>query len=308
MEGHDSGRRAMTTPPLSVIVAARERWPALRACLDALEPQAVALGAEVVVAVTGADVQPPDAAARYPGVTWVAEPGGSVFSLRALALRHARGDVVAVTEDHAWVARDWCRRMLDAHTAHPDAVAIGGVVENAATAALVDWASFFVANGPFMAPIATGVTDAISLQANVSYKRRAVPGELPALGFMQMTFNRDLAGGGATLVADDRIVVHHMQALPWHEHVAAHFHNGRSIAAFRVARMARPMRALRALGCLVLPAVMLARTLRAVGRKRRHTRLLVASVPLMIALLCCHAAGELLGYLAGPADSPWHVR
>src|SRR5512140_3040108 len=170
MEPHEPGCRAMTTPPLSVIIAGRERWPALRACLDALQPQAVALGVEVVVAVTGADVQPPDPAVRYPGVVWVTQPGGSVFSLRALALRHAHGDVVAVTEDHAWVERDWCRRILDAYAAHPDAVAIGGVVENGATAALVDWASFFIANGPFMAPIANGVSESISLQANVSYK------------------------------------------------------------------------------------------------------------------------------------------
>jgi hypothetical protein len=99
-----------------------------------------------------------------------------------------------------------------------------------------------------------------------------------------------------------------VQALAWREHVAAHFHNGRSIAAFRLARMSWPVRAVRALGCLVLPLVMLVRTLRDVGAKRRHTGVLIASVPLMISLLCCHAAGELLGYLAGPGDSPFRVR
>lgn len=159
-----------------------------------------------------------------------------------------------------------------------------------------------------MPPIATGVTDTISLQANVSYKRRILPATLPALGLMQMTLNRDLASRRQTLVADDRIVVHHVQALDLGEHSAAHFHNGRSIAAFRLERMSSALRALRALGCVVLPPVMLARTLRALLPKRRHARELIAAIPLMIWLLCCHATGELFGYVAGPGDSPRQVR
>lgn len=295
-------------PVLSVVLAGRDPWPALRDSLDALHGQVCAVGGEIVVAVSTARAIPPDAAERYPGVTWYEQRDGSVFSLRALALEHVRGDVVAVTEDHAWVAPDWCRRILDAHAAHPAAAAVGGVVENGATATLVDWASFFVANGASMPPIRNGQTDTISLQANVSYKRHALPAELPALGFMTLTFHDDLAASGATLVADDRLVVTHVQALSWREHAAGHFHNGRSIAAFRLVTMPPALRPLRALGSLVLPPVMLVRTLRTIAAKRRHLRELVASVPLMVGLLCCHALGELAGYVTGPGDSPRHVR
>ncbi len=297
----------MPSPRLSVIIAAREPWPALRESLNAVHPQALETGSEVVIALGDPGAAPPDRS-RYPAVTWVEEIGGSVFSLRALALAHCRGDVVAVTEDHAYVERDWCRRVLEAHAAHPEALGIGGVVENGATETVLDWASFFVANGPFMAPIATGVTRRLSLQANVTYKRRALADALPSLGLMQLTFNRDLAASGATLIADDRIVVRHVQALDLREHSAAHYHNGRSIAAFRQLKMSAPMRALRALGCFVLPPVMLARTLRTVAGKRRHGRELLASIPLMVWLLCCHATGELMGYVAGPGDSLRGVR
>jgi hypothetical protein len=251
---------------------------------------------------------PPDAATRYPSVTWLEEPGGSVFSLRALAVRHARGDVLAITEDHAWVERDWCRGIVEAHAAHPEAIAIGGAVENGATATHVDWASFFISNGPYMPPLAVGPVPSISLQANVSYKRRALAVDFPALGLMQFTFNRELAADGATMIADDRLVVQHVQALSWREHTVAHFHNGRSIAAFRLERMPAAMRPLRALGCLVLPPVMLTRTLRAVAAKKRHRRELLASLPPMVWLLSCHAIGELCGYVAGPGRSPWEVR
>ncbi|MBI3769769.1 MAG: glycosyltransferase [Deltaproteobacteria bacterium] len=295
------------TPPLSIIIAARDPWPALRECVDALYPQAIAIGAEIVIAVSGAHTLPPEPRRRYPAITWLEELDGSVFSLRALALAHTHADIVAITEDHAWVTNDWCRRILEAHAGHPEAAAIGGVVENGATGTLIDRASFFVANGPFMRPIANGVVDTISLQANVSYKRRALPARLPPLGFMQMTFNRDLSARGETLVADDRLVVQHVQALDWRRHSAGHFHNGRSIAAFRLERMSSALRLLRALGCFVLPPVMLGRTLWTIGAKRRYARDLVTAVPAMIWLLCCHAMGELFGYVAGPGDSPRRV-
>jgi hypothetical protein len=308
MDPDDTRSVGVAAPPLSVIVAAREPWPALRTCLEALYPQAIATGAEVVIAIGDPRAAPAAVRDAHPGVVWLEEPGGSVFSLRALAVARAHADVVAVTEDHARVERDWCRRILDAHAAHPEAVAIGGVVQNGATTTRIDWGSFFIANGPFMPPIARGVTDSISLQANVSYKRRAFSTDLPALGLMQMTFNRELAARREILVADDRIVVHHVQALDWREHSAAHFHNGRAIAAFRLPQLSPRWRALRALGCLVLPAVMLARTLRTIGAKRRYTRELVAALPAVAWLLCCHAAGELLGYVAGPGLSPHRVR
>jgi hypothetical protein len=109
------------------------------------------------------------------------------------------------------------------------------------------------------------------------------------------------------LRADDRLVAFHMQELTLAGHTAGHFHNGRSIAAFRAARMSPARRALRALGCVVLPGVMLARTVAAIWPKHRFRRSLVAGLPLMIWLLCCHAAGELLGYVAGPGASPERV-
>ena len=58
---------------------------------------------------------------------------------------------------------------------------------------------------------------------------------------------------------------------------------------------------------MLLPPVMLMRTLTAVLPKRRYRGSIAIGLPLMIWLLCCHAAGELLGYLAGPGRSPEQV-
>ena len=298
---------AAATPALSVVLAGRDRWPAIRTALDALHDQAAAVGGEIVLAVGGPHVVPPAEMARYPAARRVEIPGGSVFRLRAAALALCRAPIVAITEDHARVADDWCRRVLEAHAEHPEADAIGGVVENGATKTLKDRVGFFIANGPFMRPIDVGPSRVISQQANVSYKRAALPVEDAPLGFMAHTFHQRLAGRGAVLRTDDRRLVTHVQELGLAGHASGHFHNGRSIAAFRAAEMPPWRRPLRALACVALPPVMLYRTVSTVLGKRRERATLAAGLPLMIGLLCCHAAGEFLGYVAGPGTSPEHV-
>lgn len=298
---------AADAPQLSVLLATRQPWPFARRCLDRLAADARDAGAEVVVALGDARARPDDAATRYPGVVWVHAPGASVFALRALALRHARGAVIGITEDHAIVARGWCATIVAAHRRHPAADAIGGVVENGAIDSRVDWASFFIANGPFAPPLSHDAAR-ISLQANVSYKRAALEraAESGGMGLVQHTLNDGLAAIGASFVADAALVVVHDQQLSWREHSAGHFHNGRSIAASRLPRLGW-RRLLYAAGALALPPVMLARTVRAVLPKRRYRRQLLEGLPAMCWLLLCHAAGELAGYVAGPGDSPQRV-
>jgi hypothetical protein len=299
--------RNPTSPlSLSIIIVCRDPWPALRRALDALYQQAVAVGAEIIVAVSDPGAIAPEAERLYPAVTWLqGKRDDSVFRLRALALLRCRGDIVALTEDHAWVEADWCRAILDAHAQYPDAAAIGGVVENGATASIADWASFFIVSGACMRPIHNGASDEISLQANVSYKRRALPASVPEFGLVQSIFHHELRQRGEKLVATDRVVVYHAQALTLGGHCAAHFHNGRSTAAFRlVAEPSAPWLC----GCLLLPPIMLWRTLKVGLAKRRHIRELLMGLPLIMWLLCCHSAGELLGYCVGPGKSAQGVQ
>jgi hypothetical protein len=298
---HEAG-----APRLSVLLATRSPWPFARPSLDRLVADARTVEAEVVVALGDPRARPNDADTRYPGVVWLHADGASVFALRALALARARGAILGITEDHAVVAPGWCARIVAAHARHPEAEVIGGVVENGATGTVVDWASFLVASGPFAPPLSRD-EPRVSLQANVSYKRAALAGAVDgAMGLVQHTVNDALSARGATLVADEGLVVVHDQHLSWREHSAGHFHNGRSIAASRLQRLGW-RRALYACATPGLPPVMLVRTLRAVLPKRRYGRELIAGLPAMCWLLLCHAAGELAGYVAGPGRSPERV-
>ena len=96
----------------------------------------------------------------------------------------------------------------------------------------------------------------------------------------------------------------HVQGLSLGTFCVLHFHNGRSIAGYRLPRMSAFERIVRLGGCAILPPVMLARTLGTVMQKRRLVGLAFACVPLMTLMLCCHAAGECVGYITGPGESP----
>ena len=273
----------------------------MRRALDVLHPQAVAVGAEIIVAISDPEVVAPEAPRLYPAVTWLrGSRDDSVFQLRALALLRCRGEIIATTEDHAWVEAGWCKAILDAHAQYPDAAAIGGVVENGATGSIPDWAGFFIVNGKFMRPIRNGASDEISLQSNVSYKRRALPASLPEYGLVQSMFHHELRERGEKLVASDRLVVYHAQALSLGEHCVGHFNNGRSTAAFR--RELEPSMEWFP-GWLLLAPIMLWATLKAGLSKRSHRREFLMSMPIIMWLLCCHWVGELFGYLAGPGGS-----
>jgi hypothetical protein len=262
----------------------------------------------VIVADGDGHGPPGDLALTYPEVRWLKAPGASVFSLRGLAMTQARGEIIAVTEDHCVVTPHWCACIINAHQKHPEAAAIGGIVENGATIRLIDWANFLCIFAPFLKPLRNGESKHISLQANVSYKRRVLPNCISSLGIMEMLFNQMLYERGELLIADDRLVVYHVQSHGFFGTFAAHFHNGRSIAGYRLPGMSWWAWLLRLGSCMILPAWLLWRVYRALFVKRRLLGRAFACLPLLSGIACSHAAGEFIGYLAGPGTSPQHLR
>ncbi len=278
--------------------------------LESVYAQARAIDAEILLA-DGDGAGLPEAH-DFPELRWIRHPGRTVAQLRALALAETRGEIVAMTEDHCRVAPDWCESVLRAHDEYPDAAMIGGVVDNGADRDPWDWANFLVSNGPFLPPIPTGERPDIAGQANLSYKRWALPGELPETGIEEAVHKRKLREAGHTLVNDDRLVVYHVQDLGAWGGCMIHFHDGRSTAAIASSRASGPRRVYLALRGLLLPLRVARDTARIVARivvrKPAHRGVAIRVAPLVAVVLCFHAAGELAGYTLGPGDSPMLLR
>ena len=114
--------------PLSVILATTEPWPDLANCLQVLAPQVAAVGGEIVVGDGHGAALDASRAADSSRLSWVRLPGASVFELRARAVERARGEIIALTEDHCLVGRDWCQQILHVFSTNPEVMAVTGPV------------------------------------------------------------------------------------------------------------------------------------------------------------------------------------
>ena len=246
--------------------------------------------------------------ARYPEVTRLLMPQASAVQMRTAAMLKARGDIVAITEDHRRLAPGWCRRILDAHREYPEAAAIGGVVENGSDETVAAWANFFISNGQSMPPVPNGIRSQIAMQASVSYKRRFLPREVSAMGKPEWMLNRDLRRRGETLVSDDRILVHHVQPYTLsqglrHSLPRQPVGGGTPPRGDREHRACRASRRLRCHAAASVPAY---------GRpdpvEAATPRLgLMLSVPMIALLVHCRAVGAFAGLAFGAGSSPTRV-
>jgi hypothetical protein len=282
-------------------------WPASHVPIDSLRDQVAAVGGEVIV-MDGSGMPPPDRDAVGPDVTWISRPGWSVFQLRAEGYDHCRGGIVAVTEDHVEPDVDWCERILAAHAARPDAIAISGAVDNGTRVHVVDWASFIITQVHAVPPFSSDPTDRIS-GATGTYKgaileRRPANGDLGTIEWLDLTA---LCRPGDVLLNDDTIRVIHHQCMGIAATSAVEFHNGRTIAGFHRRSMSRGDWA-RIVGFPILPLYRAARTFRIAWGRRIPRKAVVASLPLQVMLHYAQASGEMVGYAAGAGSSPARLR
>ena len=293
-------------PSFSITVSTIQGWPEIARSVASFEAAAARVGGEVIV--TDASRHPaPDPILLAPTTRWLRHPGLSVFQLREIGYRLAEGPIVAITEDHVLVPPDWGERYLAAFAAAPTAMAIGGSVENGATDTLIDWASFLIVQAPVVAPIRSGPVGRLSGAVNVAYRAEAldVVDDHGGLGTLDGLHQRDLRRSGALLVADDTIRVSHDQSHDLATFTALHFHAARTFAGFLRGEM-DGQAWFRLLAVWLVPYLRLGRAI-ALLTQRGHGPVVSQAWPIMLWLLYAQAAGHLLGFIAGPGDSPRRV-
>jgi hypothetical protein len=283
-------------------------WPEARLPVDATREQVARVGGEIVV-IDGSGRPAPGPEHVGPDVRWISRPGESVFQMRSAGYEACRGAIVAVTEDHCEPADDWIDRILAAHSEHPEAIAVGGIVENGTTDHLVDWATFIVTQGPFVPPIPNGPAERIVGAASSSYKRSVLDRrpDHGDLGAIELFDTAEMRRPGDVLLNDDSIRVSHHQSMGLGGTASLQFHNGRAIAGFRRREMARGDW-LRVIGFPILPLYRTARSVRLAWGKRVPRSIVLVTIPLMTFFHYAQASGEFVGYLAGPGSSPQRLR
>ena len=243
----------------------------------------------------------PDEAAEVPGLRCrsVSLASGAATAAEAYAagIRSAEGDVVALTEDHAFPARDWVERLLAAHAG--PWVAVCPAIENANPRTLVSRADLLL---NFLDWVEPGSGPAASLAPhNSSYARRRLldhaGDDLTEAIASERTLHFALEGQGLYVEAGTSVAHVNLSLLgPFLRHK---FLGGWIFAGFRSAGWSPAHRTLRVLATPLVPFVRGARILARVLRTSEPTHHLAAAPALALGLVL-HAAGEALGYLTGP--------
>ncbi len=298
----------MDAPALSVVVPSVNGFDDLSLTLAALERQRTDVALEVLVVDRLGPALREQVRARFPLVTLLeVSADATIPAMRALAFRAATAPSVAVIEDHVIVPDGWAKALLAAQT--PSTPVVAGAVENAATDRLVDWAAYLCEYSHCTPPIPAGPAEWLTGN-NVVYPREILERYRSVVesGGWENRLHDALKADGVPLTCRPEIVVGHKMHYTFGLYMSQRYLYSRSYAGARAQGAGFAKRMAMGAASLALPPVLFWRTVSRIRAKGRHLGELVRSLPLIAMFVVAWAAGEAVGYVAGPGDSLSKVR
>ena len=284
---------------LSIVIAAWNDKSSLRQCLASLYEQANSDDTEVIV------VSNYDGEARaivqkdFPSVEYLfLSEAATVPQLRTKGIDRAKGEIVALLEDHCIFDENWCAEIKQAHEL-PYSI-IGGSVENTSGERPLDWAVYFYDYGKYMLPNQAGTVDSLS-GINVSYKRSVLDKVKSSFerGFFETFINEELKKQGEVLYLWPGAIVYHHKHYEMKAAFTESYRYGRSFGGMRTMNTVVWQRVGLILGSLALPVLLPARIALRTLKKGRHLKELLWCLPHIMLLMTSWSYGELCGYVGG---------
>jgi hypothetical protein len=293
---------ATDRPALSVVVAATDGPAAVGRLLADLAAQRGAPNPEVIVVDATGQISAEDLGRRFPGGgRLLSAAGADVGVLRAIGARAARGELIALTEDHCRLPADWCATLLRTRAAGHRA--FGGPIENGCFRAPPDWATYLVEFSPFMPPLPAGPAGGLP-GMNAAYERPLLD-HLPDAALCEPILDRRLREQGVRLHLEPGLVVtferrFRVGAFAWHC-----FASGRAFAALRLSLAPMSTRVGYALAAATaLPLVSVVRIGARVLARRRARLAFLLALPWVALYTAAWGVGEAGGALAVRRSRP----
>lgn len=231
----------------------------------------------------------------------------SLPQLRTAALRVARGRYIVVTEDHCIPCLSWLNDFAIAFANWPAAAAHGGAVQNGETTTTLDWATYLCEYAEFAPPFEEHGQAKVKVPGmNIAYRKdtlNAASCEQLENGFWESTLHPQLDAAAQRIRACLGAVVTHRKRIPLAMFAQQRFWYSRYFAGTRWQPAARLSRAIAAALTPALPVLLLTRIATAAWRRPTLRRPLLRSLPLLTGFVLVAAAGELVGYVAGPGNA-----
>lgn len=289
---------------LSVVIASIVGPPFIDDCLASLEKETKEQSAEVIVVACGTVAYAQRIRQKFPWVNVIHRlQRESVPQLRRAGVEQARGEIVAIIEEHCLAAPDWLHRALAAH-ASGGYGAVGGPVMDYDYRRLPDWVVYFCEYNGYLPP--WDHHEVYDLNgANIAYRRHVLLDHKERLGegYWEAALHPVLFKEGIKFLAVPDMVVYHRGPFPYAYYLHQRYLFSRAFAGARARAMPVTPRLTYLLAAPFVPAILLARIGARVWQKRCHVEKFAMALPLLIPALMVYAFGEWVGYLVGPGDA-----
>lgn len=296
----------MTEPAITVVLPTWDTFDALRTTIEHLGRQTIAHQVELLICAPHPERFVVDRAVVAPLHSVRVLDAGDLLSTgpaRAHAIREARADVIAFTEDHCFPDPAWAEALLRAH-AEPHG-AVGPALYNANPETLVSWADLLVAYGRWLAPGRRRVVNLLSGH-NISYKRRLLlgyGGDLDRLMEAETLLLWDLRARGHTLLFEPAATAAHTNFSRLGVFLDVMWHVGRVFAATRADGWPLHKRAAYAAASPAILAIRLSHVAWHGHRNGVGARRIVAALPIVTLGLVVDFVAQAIGALFGRGRS-----
>jgi glycosyltransferase involved in cell wall biosynthesis len=294
---------AQSLPRVSVIVPSATGLPVVAECLESLLSQEGSTRAEILVLDRCGEETRAVLRSQFPEIQLIPVEGcPSIPALRALGIERAKGQIIALLEDHCIVQPGWLRALEQAYDAGYRA--IGGPIENGCVDRAVDWAAFFCEYARFCAPAPRGSVREIPGN-NAAFDRRLFEQLQPELraGAWEPVWLARMRERQVIFYSAPEMAVVHKLSFRYGNFLTQRYHYSRSFAGMRLCGAPWWKRVAYAGATVLLPGLLLGRLAVTMAGKRRHWMRFLYSLPVLLTFLASWAVGEGVGALLGPGRS-----
>jgi hypothetical protein len=291
-------------PPvdMTVVVAAVEARRSLSRCLDALAIACAARRVDIIVVGAGENSWLRAQLASRPDLRFFTVEGNALTPrLWSEGIARATSPIVALTTAHFFVTPGWCDAFLSSLRSEA-AIACGGPLRLAPSATTLDAAIFFLRYSAFIEGREKhGIRDIAG--DNAAYVVSRIPPDAwdRNAGFWELDVNRKILESGHTIDWNDAAVAEFGLSFSLLSICRHRYEHGRLFGIARVSRGDSRVRLVFAFP--FVPFVLAFRAWQHVAASDRYRGAFLRSLPAMLIIALCWAAGEAAGAIeAGHAD------